>query len=163
MIVVIVCNFCKLIVTGYISWKRPPEPLVTIGDAVASFLDEPDLTTKGNCLAEKRRFDRMIPKAYLPLAKYWASRTQNITANGKCRRCGQTYHNRDPISYFDLRDFIDRSQHEPVFRTNHECAAEYRDVDDFDSWDEKPMEYDPRIRHWFSATSGWSKLVGLLL
>lgn len=55
--VVIVCNLCKMIIMGYVAWKRPSEPLVTVGDAVASFLDQPDSTTIGNCLAGKDRFE----------------------------------------------------------------------------------------------------------
>ena len=58
MMVVIVCNFCKLIIMGYIAWKRPLEPLVTVGDAIASFLDEPDPTTMGSCLSGKDQFER---------------------------------------------------------------------------------------------------------
>ena len=58
LVVVIVCNFCKMTIMGYIAWKRPSEPLVTVGDAIASFLDHPDLTTIGNCLAGKDQFER---------------------------------------------------------------------------------------------------------
>lgn len=56
MMLVIICNLCKMLVMGYISWKRPAEPLVTVGDAVASFLDQPDTTTLGNCLAGRENF-----------------------------------------------------------------------------------------------------------
>lgn len=59
MAVVIICNVGKMIVMGYIAWKRAQEPLVTIGNAVASCLENPDLTTKGNCLAELRRFNKV--------------------------------------------------------------------------------------------------------
>ena len=41
MIVVIVCNGIKVICIGIIVWKLDPHPLVTIGDAIASFLDSP--------------------------------------------------------------------------------------------------------------------------
>lgn len=58
LVVVIVCNFCKMTIMGYIAWKRPSEPLVTVGDAIASFLDHPDLTTTGNCLAGKDQFEK---------------------------------------------------------------------------------------------------------
>ena len=58
MMVVIVCNLCKMIIMGYIAWKRPLEPLVTVGDAIASFLDEPDLTTMGSCLSGKDQFEK---------------------------------------------------------------------------------------------------------
>ena len=45
MIAVIVCNGIKVICMGFIVWKLDPHPLVTIGDAIASFLDSP-----GECL-----------------------------------------------------------------------------------------------------------------
>ena len=57
MVIVVVCNFCKMVIMGYIAWKRPPEPLVTVGDAIASFLDQPDPKTIGNCLAGKDQFE----------------------------------------------------------------------------------------------------------
>lgn len=58
LVVVVVCNFCKMTIMGYIAWKRPSEPLVTVGDAIASFLDHPDRTTIGNCLAGKDQFEK---------------------------------------------------------------------------------------------------------
>lgn len=59
MVVVIVCNLCKMIIMGYVAWKRPSEPLVTVGDAIASFLDQPDPTTIGMCLAGRDHFGKM--------------------------------------------------------------------------------------------------------
>lgn len=56
MVIVVSCNFAKMIIMGCIAWKRPVEPLVTLGDAIASFLDEPDVMTRGNSLAGKERF-----------------------------------------------------------------------------------------------------------
>ena len=56
MIVVIICNLMKTICMSTIAWKQDPEPLVTLGDAIASFLDLPDVTTEGNCIAEKTWF-----------------------------------------------------------------------------------------------------------
>ena len=58
MTVVMVCNLCKMIIMGYIAWERPLEPLVTVGDAIAFFLDEPDPTTMGICLSGKDQFDK---------------------------------------------------------------------------------------------------------
>ena len=43
---VVACNICKAIVFVYLLFFNF-EPLITIGDAIASFLDEPDPTTKG--------------------------------------------------------------------------------------------------------------------
>ena len=58
MMVVIGCNLCKMAIMGYIAWKRPLEPLVTVGDAIASFLDEPDPTTIGSCLSGRVQFEK---------------------------------------------------------------------------------------------------------
>ncbi len=57
MIVVIICNLIKTICMSIIAWKQDPEPLVTLGDAIASFLDRPDMTTGGNCIVGKSRFE----------------------------------------------------------------------------------------------------------
>ena len=57
MIVVMVCNMIKTVCMAMISWKQDPEPLVTLGDAIASFLDQPDVTTKNNCIAGRIRFE----------------------------------------------------------------------------------------------------------
>ena len=61
MVVVIICNLCKMIIMSHIAWRRPSQPLVTVGDAVAPFLDHPDLTTMGNCLAGKNQFEKKGP------------------------------------------------------------------------------------------------------
>lgn len=42
---------------GMISWKQDPEPLVTFGDAIASFLDRPDVTTERHCIAGRTWFE----------------------------------------------------------------------------------------------------------
>ena len=57
MVVVIICNLIKAVCMGIIAWKQDPEPLVTLGDTIASFLDRPDVTTKRNCIAGKNRFE----------------------------------------------------------------------------------------------------------
>ena len=61
MIVVIVCNLCKMTIMVYIALEKPSEPLVTVGDALASFLDQPDPTTIGMCLADKKYFELATP------------------------------------------------------------------------------------------------------
>ena len=57
MIAVIICNLIKTICMSIIAWKQDPEPLVTLGDAIASFLDRPDVMTEGNCIAGRTRFE----------------------------------------------------------------------------------------------------------
>jgi hypothetical protein len=38
----------------FVAFYVPDEPLITVGDAVASFLEKPDATTKGMCLLSIR-------------------------------------------------------------------------------------------------------------
>ena len=69
MAVVILANFVKMGCMFWLTWQQPKEPLITLGDAIASFLDDSDEMTKGSCLANKRDFtasgdwDR-APRAY---------------------------------------------------------------------------------------------------
>ena len=71
MIVVIICNLIKTVCMSTIAWKQDPEPLVTLGDAIASFMDRPDVTTKGNCIAGKTRFEKS--KSWDSLSRRWES------------------------------------------------------------------------------------------
>ena len=64
MIVVIICNLIKTVCMTTILWKQDPEPLVTLGDAIASFLDRPDVTTRQNCMADRSRFETGEPGRY---------------------------------------------------------------------------------------------------
>lgn len=54
-IAVIVCNAIKATCMALTLWKHRKPSLVTLGDAIAAFLEKPDLTTKGRCLSN--RFD----------------------------------------------------------------------------------------------------------
>ena len=56
MIIVIICNLIKLISMAWVAWKQDCEPLVTLGDAIASFLDCEDTTSRRLCLAGENRF-----------------------------------------------------------------------------------------------------------
>ena len=57
IVIVILCNLIKTICMGMTAWKRDWQPLVTLGDALASFLERPDLTTEGNYSVERSRFE----------------------------------------------------------------------------------------------------------
>lgn len=50
VLTVIVCNTMKVILMLIVALRLTGNPLITIGDAIESFLDEPDETTKGLCL-----------------------------------------------------------------------------------------------------------------
>lgn len=56
MVVVIICNIVKVVCMSLTLWKRKTDPLVTVGDAVASFLEKPDPMTLGMCLSSKQDF-----------------------------------------------------------------------------------------------------------
>ena len=56
MVIVVVCNLIKLGCMGYVAWRQDPEPLITLGDAVESFLAREDTTTRGVCLAGEAYF-----------------------------------------------------------------------------------------------------------
>lgn len=56
MIIVILCNLAKILCMSLTIWKPASMPLLTLGDVIASFLDQPDPNTANNCLASKYRF-----------------------------------------------------------------------------------------------------------
>lgn len=56
MLVVIICNLIKTTCMILMVLKEGSQPLVTVGDAIASFLVEPDPATKNLCLADKYFF-----------------------------------------------------------------------------------------------------------
>ncbi|KAJ6007877.1 hypothetical protein N7540_011853 [Penicillium herquei] len=58
-LIVLSCSIIKLACMVLATWHKREEPLLTIGDSIASFLSEPDPTTKGQCL-----MPRPDPKAW---------------------------------------------------------------------------------------------------
>ena len=84
MIIVIVCNLIKTVCMGTIAWKQDPEPLVTLGDAIASFVDRPDVTTRGNCIAGKARFEKS--KSWDSLSRRWDSKSLRLFRAASSRR-----------------------------------------------------------------------------
>lgn len=53
IIAVIICNLGKLIITSIVAFCIRDKPLITVGDAIDSFLVQKDRTTEGMCLATK--------------------------------------------------------------------------------------------------------------
>ena len=53
LVVVVICNLVKALCMALTVWKQKTPTLVTIGDAVASFLDSPDPTTVERCMMTK--------------------------------------------------------------------------------------------------------------
>lgn len=86
MIFVICCNCIKMVCMVWIIRKRGSEPLVTLGDAIASFLDTPDQMTLNACLAGQDDFCNnsrlgqpllrswdVAPVTYIPRRRFWFS------------------------------------------------------------------------------------------
>ena len=55
MIIVIICNIIKAACMVIMVYQHHSQPLVTLGDAIASFLDDPDPMTRNYCLADIER------------------------------------------------------------------------------------------------------------
>ncbi|KAF9885044.1 hypothetical protein FE257_000775 [Aspergillus nanangensis] len=72
--IIIATNLAKAIIICFTAFYLGDSPLLTTGDAVASFIKEPDETTKGVCLLSKNDipFDG-IPLEYNDRPKRWAS------------------------------------------------------------------------------------------
>ena len=134
---------------GYVAWKRPREPLVTPGDAVASFLDRPDLTTKGNCLSGSRRFKTATADTFFnPLTRLWTSEDQNAPLN---KRQLHPFATQPSSSHYSLGDFLARIPRERFPRAKEICVRDRGQCDDLDHWAENPVVYEPRERFWFKA------------
>lgn len=88
MLIVIICNLIKITCMILIMLMKGPQPLVTVGDAIASFLVEPDPATKNKCLADKyffRRNDWQARKMTWKFERRWwfhaASKTRWLACN----------------------------------------------------------------------------------
>ncbi|KAK5045445.1 hypothetical protein LTR84_009309 [Exophiala bonariae] len=69
MAAVIVCNFIKATAMIITLYSCDEMPLVTLGDAIASFLAEPDPVTSGNCLLSKEELG--TSEGWYPRARAW--------------------------------------------------------------------------------------------
>ena len=74
MIIVIICNGTKALCIGLLVWKKDLRPLTTLGDAIASFLEEPDSATKGQCMKNQGHFKNSHD--WEPSAHEWHARRQ---------------------------------------------------------------------------------------
>ena len=77
MVTVILCNPVKLVTMGLTVWKQRAPTLVTLGDAVSSFLEVPDTPTEGMCLVTKTDILNGgwsrdgVQKVYKPARSFW--------------------------------------------------------------------------------------------
>lgn len=73
IVIVIICNAIKAICMFLVVVKADDYPLVTLGDAIASFLEYPDPTTKDMCLISKRE----VLDA-LPIPRKWKAGKESV-------------------------------------------------------------------------------------
>lgn len=69
--VVIVSNFIKIVCMFIVATRLTDNPLITVGDAIESFLNVPDQTTKDMCLlnrikVQEKGWNNQIPESDLP-------------------------------------------------------------------------------------------------
>ena len=81
--VVIICNAIKLCCMLFILWKKQSTPLVTIGDAIESFMLERDPTTRDMCWANKKTF---TSQHWEPSARPWLRQRHFWFASASVRR-----------------------------------------------------------------------------
>ena len=81
--VVIACNAIKLCCMLVILWKKQSTPLVTIGDAIESFMLEKDPTTRDMCWANKKTF---TSQHWQPSARPWLRQRHFWFASASARR-----------------------------------------------------------------------------
>ncbi|RDW85190.1 hypothetical protein BP6252_02780 [Coleophoma cylindrospora] len=92
MLIVIAANAVKAIVMILTVWRLREPTLVTVGDAIASFLNYPDPTTQGFCLSskddiQKKRWKGQPAKPWIPKSDFWfkaASVKRWLTCNILC-------------------------------------------------------------------------------
>lgn len=89
MLAVASCNLAKLIclILSFLAFQE--EMLVTIGDAVASFLGRPDTSTRGDCLRSKGS-SRAGPglKEWTGKTSFWAQSAESFPAVDLCPSVG---------------------------------------------------------------------------
>ncbi|KAF7510338.1 hypothetical protein GJ744_006834 [Endocarpon pusillum] len=115
MIVVIICNLGKALLMFHIAFRVKDKPLLTIGDAIDSFSNNSDHTTREMCLSSK----------------------ESIRV-GELPRCSSKIasHYEAAITGYDVATGI-QLQKDGFSRT----------------WKAGPIEYEPRVKGWFSAVT----------
>ncbi|KAJ4286430.1 hypothetical protein N0V90_013129 [Kalmusia sp. IMI 367209] len=71
--VVIACNASKVILMVLILWRLEHQTIVTIGDAIQTFLQRPDPTTENCCLMSRRNVERLWKVPELRTSQYAAA------------------------------------------------------------------------------------------
>ncbi|KAI9801518.1 MAG: hypothetical protein M1833_002750 [Piccolia ochrophora] len=85
MVVVLLCNMVKVAAMILTVSSLNAPSLVTLGDAIASFLTHPDLSTSGLCTSQRSSF-KNSEWSRIPKAKAWDSRSHRWGKSASRRR-----------------------------------------------------------------------------
>ena len=77
MAIVLVFNLAMVMIIVFVGFKLREDPLITLGDAVASFLAKSDATTAHQCLADRSDFEHQRLSNHAegtghPMARQWS-------------------------------------------------------------------------------------------
>lgn len=103
VIAVLACNLIKVLCMGLVVWMPSSTPLLTLGDALASFLSERDPTTANNCLVSRYRFQRENSRPSLVSGRSGKATTKvlsNTTSQYQERGWDEATRARKAKSYF---------------------------------------------------------------
>lgn len=103
VIAVLACNLIKVLCIGLVAWMPSSTPLLTLGDAVASFLSKRDPTTANNCLVSRYRFQRRNSRHFLTCVcsdQATAKISSNITSRYQQRGWNEAVRTQKTKSYF---------------------------------------------------------------
>lgn len=75
--VVVFCNAAKSALMIFTLWRHLDETLLTFGDAIASWLNQPDESTKGRCLADRSNLKWTLPDRSLDLKDFLYARNNH--------------------------------------------------------------------------------------
>lgn len=103
VIAVLACNLIKVLCVGLVAWMPSSTPLLTLGDAIASFLSERDPTTANNCLVSKYRLQRRNSRPSLAIIcsdEAMAKGSSNIPSRYQQRRWNEAITIQMAKSYF---------------------------------------------------------------
>ena len=139
MIIVMICNLTKTICMLLTIRHRFATPLLTLGDAVASFLKSPDIYTRNNCLSDMYNFQHLEHQDWEECTRTFLT---SITFNGQTVQ-GLITGKLPPEKGFTLLLDNNASDHE--------------------GWSQNIKEWIPKRHFWFSAASPSRWLFSLFL
>lgn len=76
--IVVSCNIVKIAAMLLVALRDPGKKLVTIGDAISSFLENPDPTTIGHCLLDEQSLIKTESLSQDPDPKEWKPQQKRV-------------------------------------------------------------------------------------